>query len=105
MRTFLGHGCEQLSGTGHISIGNKCKNTSSHHPDARLDLFTCQKTRIGMVVGYHYGSLIFADLVKKRHKTERYGEGVTPVVANMLRKWAIELPEELTDFDGIQHKP
>lgn len=49
-------------------------------------------------------ALVFVNLTKKRHKTRTYVHGEKQVSGHTIRKWASELPEMVTEKDGIENK-
>lgn len=67
------------------------------HPNDGVCFFASQKNGKSEVVWYYTGSVVYANLTKKRHETNTYGERVKLVSADLFRKWANKLPQKITD--------
>lgn len=55
------------------------------------------------MVGYHYGSPVYASLTKKRDMTKSSEEGVMQEIIETLIEWAYEIPEKGLEEDGASH--
>lgn len=54
----------------------------------------------GEVVGYYYGSLDYAILIRKRQTTRKYEKGMMKVNVEMFRRWVNNPIEKVIDEDG-----
>lgn len=80
------------------------KESKIPHPDDGLGLLAFRITRKSEVVGYYFGFLANANVIKEQPKTEMYGEGGMQVTAKTSWKCINELSEKATDHDGTDHR-
>lgn len=83
---------------------SRVNNSRITHPDAGLSFFASRKITKREVLGYYYGSLVYANLTQERYKTKMFGHGVRKVTANTFWRPANILPEKVVRKDGVEHK-
>lgn len=66
--------------------------------------YACRKIGKCNVVGYYFGSLLYANLNKERETTNIYRQGLLQVTAETFQWWSNELPEMLIKRNGIEHE-
>lgn len=92
---------EMLLALNTSAQGLTVKKSTIPHLRSGLGVFACRAIGKEEMVGHYYGSLVYSDLIKDRHKTKTYGEGMLQVTADIFKTWANELAEKRTDSYGM----
>lgn len=56
-----------------------------------------------MIVGYYYGSLVYADLCRGHESMLKNGKQIIQVTRETLQIWAGHLYESFVDMDSVKH--
>lgn len=56
------------------------------------------------MIGYYYGSLIYANRTIGRQETKTYGKSVLLVNFEVFQKWPNELSEKVMAMNRAEHK-
>ena len=85
-------------------LGLILKRSNIKHEKSGMGVFAGRTIKMGEIVGYYYGTLVYHNLFKRKQVTKTYGNGVLAVTTERYRNYALQLTVKTENFDKVRDR-